>query len=353
MVQRQPRHGSVGLGVDGGGLDDGVEVGGDAPVREHHALRVGRGPARELQDRERVRVVTGPVVRVGGRAASRSANDTIGGSPGCGSRNSASAGSTRRARRRRSRSAGGSARRTPRSSPAASAAAARRPRRPSSHTAWIAVTSGRVVGPSRATWAPGPMPRRCSAAAMARASSCSRRHSTASAAVGAGRPDEGDRPGRLGRSLEARQQGGRCRGLRHRELRTSRTPCALLRCVRSTRDTCPAHASRGQGGPGVVEEAGAGEHQIGARGLGRGERLRVVVRPERHDPGAREQRPQAGRPSPACRPRSTTTSSAPAQSAGSRTKRIPGTAAPTFERSMRSSTSPQAVMCGGGSLTRR
>ena len=28
---------------------------------------------------------------------------------------------------------------------------------PASHVAWIAVTNGRVVGPSRATWLPGPI----------------------------------------------------------------------------------------------------------------------------------------------------------------------------------------------------
>ena len=36
---------------------------------------------------------------------------------------------------------------------------------PVSHVAWMADTSGRVVGDSSATWSPGPIPRACSAAA--------------------------------------------------------------------------------------------------------------------------------------------------------------------------------------------
>ena len=62
VVQRQPRHRSVHVGIEGGGLDGGVEVRGHAAVRHHDALRVGRGAARELEDRQRVRVVGGTLV---------------------------------------------------------------------------------------------------------------------------------------------------------------------------------------------------------------------------------------------------------------------------------------------------
>jgi hypothetical protein len=68
VVQRKPRHGHVLVRVDLGGVDDGIEVGGHAAVRHHHALRVGGGAARELQDRQRVRIVGGAFVPVG-RAA--------------------------------------------------------------------------------------------------------------------------------------------------------------------------------------------------------------------------------------------------------------------------------------------
>ena len=55
---------------------------------------------------------------------------------------------------------------------------------PASHTAWMAVTNAREVGPSRATWLPGPMPRRARATAMALASSWRTAHSTRSPASG-------------------------------------------------------------------------------------------------------------------------------------------------------------------------
>ena len=44
---------------------------------------------------------------------------------------------------------------------------------PVSQTAWMAVMSERVVGPSSATCEPGPIPRSCRTAAAARASACS------------------------------------------------------------------------------------------------------------------------------------------------------------------------------------
>src|SRR5438094_8056189 len=51
---------------------------------------------------------------------------------------------------------------------------------PVNHTACTAVTKARLVGPRSATWLPGPMPRACSRAAMAMASSWRRAHSTRS-----------------------------------------------------------------------------------------------------------------------------------------------------------------------------
>jgi len=49
---------------------------------------------------------------------------------------------------------------------------------PASHVAWMAVTRARLVGASRATWAPTPMPRLCRAPAMPQASSWSWDHGT-------------------------------------------------------------------------------------------------------------------------------------------------------------------------------
>jgi hypothetical protein len=51
---------------------------------------------------------------------------------------------------------------------------------PASHTAAMAVTRSRLVGPRRATWSPGCTPRACRMAAMPWASSTSRFHSTRS-----------------------------------------------------------------------------------------------------------------------------------------------------------------------------
>ena len=53
---------------------------------------------------------------------------------------------------------------------------------PARKVAWMVVTRARVVGPRMPTWMPGPTPRAWSAAAMPRASSWTRDHSTRSAA---------------------------------------------------------------------------------------------------------------------------------------------------------------------------
>ena len=58
---------------------------------------------------------------------------------------------------------------------------------PASHTAWMAVTRGRDVGPRRPTWAPGPTPRRARATAIALASSWRTAHSTRSPGPSAAR----------------------------------------------------------------------------------------------------------------------------------------------------------------------
>ncbi len=55
---------------------------------------------------------------------------------------------------------------------------------PQSQVAWMAVTSGRDVGPSRATRLPGPTPRRCRPTAMRLASRCSSPQGTRTAAAG-------------------------------------------------------------------------------------------------------------------------------------------------------------------------
>ena len=51
VVQREPRHEDVVVRVERRGVGDGIEVGADGAVRQHHALRVRGGPAGELQDR--------------------------------------------------------------------------------------------------------------------------------------------------------------------------------------------------------------------------------------------------------------------------------------------------------------
>src|SRR6185312_17395639 len=53
---------------------------------------------------------------------------------------------------------------------------------PARKVAWMVVTRARVVGPRIPTWTPGPTPRACRAAAMPRASSWRRAHSTGSEA---------------------------------------------------------------------------------------------------------------------------------------------------------------------------
>ena len=65
---------------------------------------------------------------------------------------------------------------------------------PTSQQPWMMVISDRLVGPRMATWSPGTMPRACSAAPTARASSCNCAHETACVAVRGddGRTDEMD-----------------------------------------------------------------------------------------------------------------------------------------------------------------
>jgi hypothetical protein len=59
VVERQPGHQHVVLDVELPGAADGVEVGAQDVVGEHHALGVGRRPACELQDGEPVVVDRG------------------------------------------------------------------------------------------------------------------------------------------------------------------------------------------------------------------------------------------------------------------------------------------------------
>ena len=67
MVQRQPRDGPVG-GGHAERVGDRVDVREDAPVREHHALRLRRGAARVLQDREPVGIVCRPLIPLAAEA---------------------------------------------------------------------------------------------------------------------------------------------------------------------------------------------------------------------------------------------------------------------------------------------
>ena len=86
---------------------------------------------------------------------------------------------------------------------------------PQSHTASMAVTSGRVVGPSRATWLPGATPRAWSAAAMAWASS--RNAPQAHDVLGPPVTKVSDAgAGAAGGLLDAFGQGRARRGVRHR-----------------------------------------------------------------------------------------------------------------------------------------
>ena len=157
----------------------GVDVRGEAVVRQHHALRVRGRPARELQDPERVGVVGRALAAAGRRRAARRAARSAG-RRARGSRNGASCGSTTTT----CASALDDAPAGLRDELLDRASRIGRGRHttvaPASQVAWIAVTNGRVVGPSRATWPPGPTPRAWRAAAMPRASSWRRDHSTRS-----------------------------------------------------------------------------------------------------------------------------------------------------------------------------
>ena len=185
MVQRQPRHRAIGV-PDTRALDDGVDVGDDTTIGERHALRHRGRPAGELQDRQPFGVVGGPEEAIsqsvrGFTRARRGAASARLGSAGSGnksSRKGAISGST--------------------TTSATSAFAMRscvcctnssmEPSRigrgnattvaPARNVAWIAVTSGREVGPRMPTCVPGPIPRAWSTVAIARASSWRRDHST-------------------------------------------------------------------------------------------------------------------------------------------------------------------------------
>ena len=65
VVQRQPRHQHVVVGIELGRLGDGVEVGPQDVIGEHHALGVAGRPAGELQDHEPVGVLVGARPRRG------------------------------------------------------------------------------------------------------------------------------------------------------------------------------------------------------------------------------------------------------------------------------------------------
>ena len=138
VVQRQPGHEHVVVDVEPAGLGDGVEVGAQHRVGQHHALGVGRRPAGELQDGQPRRDRPAGASRRRRRRGPRRSRSTIGGSPGSGDdERRPAAGRSARSRSRRRGSAGGSGPRTPRSRRAASAAAAPRWwRRPARCPGW-------------------------------------------------------------------------------------------------------------------------------------------------------------------------------------------------------------------------
>ena len=166
--------------------DDGVDVRPDAAVGEHHALRRRGRPARELQDGEAVGIVGPGAVHAAAPACAPSAA-------------SSSSSTTSRVLGRRieercevavdhdERGVGvGDATsglldelldRPEAHREGERDDACRRPGR----SAWMVVTRWRDVGPRMPTCTPGPTPRAWSAAAMPRASSCRRAHSTRSA----------------------------------------------------------------------------------------------------------------------------------------------------------------------------
>ena len=72
VVERQPRHEHVIVGIEAGRLGHGIEVGAQHAVGEHDALGVGRGPAGELQDRQPVGVIGRANPRAPGSPAARS-----------------------------------------------------------------------------------------------------------------------------------------------------------------------------------------------------------------------------------------------------------------------------------------
>ena len=182
MIQGQPRHGPV-LAGHPDSLGDRVDVGQDAAVGEHHALRIRGGPARELQDRETVGIVGG-------------ADEPLGRQPGClrDELVEANDGGAFRGRIEERRELGVDDEHV-------GVGALDAPQglvdelfdRAETHRERQGDDGGagepdrlqrgdesRDVGPMMATCAPGSTPRACNAAAIARASSWSRAHSTRS-----------------------------------------------------------------------------------------------------------------------------------------------------------------------------
>ena len=169
VVQRQPRH------ADGRSRDRGR---GASTIASRFAVtqRCGsitpRGsdvePLVYCRIASAFGIVGRPCVRAGRvpRRPSSASSSTIGGSPGAGSRNSASCASTTTSARRTRGCEPGSGRRTPRSTPSRIGSGSITVAAPHNHVAWIAVTSGRVVGPRIATCVPGATPRAWRAAAM-------------------------------------------------------------------------------------------------------------------------------------------------------------------------------------------
>ena len=224
VVQRQPRHEDVDVGVVAGHRAVGVEVGADGVVREHDALRGGGAAGGELQ-RRRARPGRRPgrsksfaVGRPGPRASSTS--DTIGGSPGCGSMKGARSGSITSNEMSAARSRvrvwlANSSMEPSRIGSGSTTSVA-----PVSQTASRTVTSGRVVGPRTATWAPGATPRDWRAAAIAWASSRKAPQATTSSVP----PVTNVRFPAPGRPAASSMRSARVRG------RVGITPSDLPRC---------------------------------------------------------------------------------------------------------------------------
>ena len=163
VVQRQPRHQHVVVGVErrrrrsiASRFAPRTRCGSITPFGSvveplvYCRMTSRSGSCAGQLERSRARAARG-------RAADRAAAP-IGGSPGAARRTARRSSISSELGVARGGCGRGSDRRTPRASPAASAAAAPSRRAPASQHAWMAVTSGRLVGPRIATWSPGPMP---------------------------------------------------------------------------------------------------------------------------------------------------------------------------------------------------